>query len=823
MSDYLTIADLNKVYLATFEARNILLMLEVSAATIRSISKEWNNDPDDCYREGLLEWLNEGERSWQSMVKALSSPTVGHIHIARTIERDHLQSSNPTDVKSEVDHNRQKINKDLTVFLDGPLGKGAFGAVFKGRYRGDPCAVKVLLHDAMEMQASIPVGKNEDASNAIDCESDFLKSFKHPNVVKFLSTAKHPKSGGTILVVELMDCNLRSYFSSLDEVSLTSECEISLSKDMACGLAYIHSKQIIHRDLCGDNVLLKLTLSVPVAKISDFGMSRLYDPSKLSSTLTAISHRRGYLPPEASRLEEENYDSSLDVFSFGVILTQIVCKLETIKSAKDRSFHVAQIPRTHRLRKLIDSCLQEDMKRRPSARDIHASLKRDSDPMEAAKRETKDTQPVKKREVVEKDRILERKDEQLVQKDDQLDQKNALLVQKDEQVADKDTQLARQQQILNSVHADAATKDGMIADKDRQLSEQESRITDLISQREAALVERDALSQVHGVQMEHNTELVRRDAIIQQQRQDPPPRELRPPLTLKWRRGKDMPIKMGYTVQSAVIGDTVYVGGGSADNDRTVMKLEQDQWTKLPKYTAKWFGMTSLANRLVLVGGRDPRNNTPSNQLSVLESGEWTHPYPPMNIARQSSTAVSFNNHIIVAGGRDGGGRISSSVEVLDVASRRWYIAQSLPNSRSELKSTLIGNTLYLMGGYDHTGPTKTVHHVDFNELIAKALSNSDTPTLWQTLEEVPLELSAPLSIGRSLLAVGGANDRVNPSSSIHLYQPDTRRWLKVGDLPTVRYCCTCSVLPSGEVIVAGGQIVNKIKIQTVDFFSISS
>ncbi len=266
-----------------------------------------------------------------------------------------------------VDQNRQKINEDLTVFLDERLGKGAFGAVFKGSYRDEICAVKVLLHDAMEMQASIPLGKDEDASNAIDRESDFLKSFQHPNVVQFLSTAKHPKSGGTILVVELMDCSLRSYF---DEESLTSECEISLSKDMACGLAYIHSKQIIHRDLCGDNVLLKLTRPVPVAKISDFGMSRLYDPSKLSHTLTAVGHRMGYLPLEAIRTDEEKYDSSLDVFSLGAIMVQIVCKLETIKSAKDRSFHVAQIPHTHRLRKLIDSCLQEDMTKRPSARDI---------------------------------------------------------------------------------------------------------------------------------------------------------------------------------------------------------------------------------------------------------------------------------------------------------------------------------------------------------------------------------------------------------------------------------------------------------------------
>ena len=290
-----------------------------------------------------------------------------------------------------------------------------------------------------------------------------------------------------------------------------------------------------------------------------------------------------------------------------------------------------------------------------------------------------------------------------------------------------------------------------------------------------------------------------------------------------------MPIGMAYSVQSVVIGDTVYVGGGAGNNrDRcTVMKLEQDEWTKLPEYTIKYFAMTSLANRLVMVGGSDPRNNKCTNQLAVFESGEWTHPYLPMNISRECSTAVSFNNHIIVAGGYDDKEERISSVEVLDVASRRWYIAQSLPNPRSVLKSTLIGNTLYLMGGFDHTGiPTKTVHHVDLNELVAKALSNLDTPTLWQTLQEVPLVRSAPLSIGRSLLAVGGRDDKYNPSSPIHLYQPDTRRWVKVGDLPTARFHCTCSVLPSGEVIVAGGQtsgIYTDDIIQTIDFFSISA
>ncbi len=286
-----------------------------------------------------------------------------------------------------------------------------------------------------------------------------------------------------------------------------------------------------------------------------------------------------------------------------------------------------------------------------------------------------------------------------------------------------------------------------------------------------------------------------------------------------------MPIKMSGPVQSVVISDTVYVGGGDAGNVRdicTVMKLERDQWTKLPEYTAMSFAMTSLTNRLVLVGGRDLRNYNPTNQLAVFESGEWTLPYPPMSIARHSSTAVSLNNHIIVAGGADNERRTSSSVEVLDVASRIWYIAQLLPNPRSELKSTLIGNTLYLMGGSDHNWkPTKTVHHVDLNELIVKARSNLDTPTLWQTIQDTPLVCNqAPLSIGRSLFAVGGWDDRHNRSSSIHLYEPYTREWVKVGDLPTSRCNCTCSVLPSGEVIVAGGNYRLGYS-NTVDFLSI--
>ena len=216
--------------------------------------------------------------------------------------------------------------------------------------------------------------------------------------------------------------------------------------------------------------------------------------------------------------------------------------------------------------------------------------------------------------------------------------------------------------------------------------------------------------------------------------QEEPPQKFRHPIIQiqNRRRGKDLLTAMGTTVQSVVISNTVYVGGGSIYNDLdidkcTVMKLDlhdqQTEWTKLPQYSAKYFAMTSLANHLILVGGHDLGARRQTNQIAVFEqvNERWIHPYPPMKIARRASTSVCFNCYIIVAGGYSGQNERISSVEVMDTTLKRWYFAESLPNPRSALKSTLTENTLYLMGGLDHTNrPTRVVHKVDLNELITK-------------------------------------------------------------------------------------------------------
>ena len=113
----------------------------------------------------------------------------------------------------------------------------------------------------------------------------------------------------------------------------------------------------------------------------------------------------------------------------------------------------------------------------------------------------------------------------------------------------------------------------------------------------------------------------------------------------------------------------------------------------------------------------------------------------------------------------------------------------------------------YQLGGLSSHGATKDVLSVCLDELISQAVSQStgailpSTPSPWQTLADTPLTYSTVLVLNGALLAVGPGHS----SSAIHVDQPSSRSWVEVGDLPTERSQCACIVLPSGEILVAGG------------------
>ena len=289
------------------------------------------------------------------------------------------------------------------------------------------------------------------------------------------------------------------------------------------------------------------------------------------------------------------------------------------------------------------------------------------------------------------------------------------------------------------------------------------------------------------------------------------------PLKLKWKQGKDMPVDMANHVQAVVIGDNVYVGGGvSSKNASTVMVygVHTGSWSTLPRYESHWFGMAAVNdyNQLVLVGGistnifTDPGKAT--NVLGMWDEGSriWTHPFPKMPTARYLLSVVSYQKWLAVAGGKDEKRSESNKVELLDTLSGQWYEGSPLPSGYSEMSSAINGNMWYLLGGFSLERSTMHVLSVCLDELISQAASQSigttspSTSSPWHILTDTPLTNSTILVLKGALLAVGGYI-----SSAIHLYQPSSRSWVKVSDLPTEQWQCACTVLPSGEIFVAGG------------------
>ena len=278
-----------------------------------------------------------------------------------------------------------------------------------------------------------------------------------------------------------------------------------------------------------------------------------------------------------------------------------------------------------------------------------------------------------------------------------------------------------------------------------------------------------------------------------------------------------MPFGMAGYVQSVVVQGRVYVGGGYAgyDSDNNYIVMEYDissgKWAKLPPYRACDFAMTVINNQLVLVGGEE--HGGCSKVLGVWrpESKEWTHPYPDMLTARSRCSAVVYNEWLAVAGGWDGSGL--SSVEVMNTDSKQWYAGPPTPTLRRGMRTAVVGDTCYFMGGLigaSYGTPTTEVYSVSLPALISQLPSldsreRGKQHQIWNEIPGLQTTRSTPLSIRRSLLAVGGRDEDDKAVTAIHLYQPDTGEWVKVGDLPTSRYRCTCAMITDTEMLVAGG------------------
>ena len=291
-----------------------------------------------------------------------------------------------------------------------------------------------------------------------------------------------------------------------------------------------------------------------------------------------------------------------------------------------------------------------------------------------------------------------------------------------------------------------------------------------------------------------------------------------------------MSIGMSFYPQAVVLKGRVYVGGGSAINNAQnsiVMcyNIERNQWTILPEYHLVYFAMTAINEELVLVGGRHPTTNRTTRAIRAWSESLQTWVYSvqtwskcTLPTARDAVTAITHDNRwLIVAGGREDGYRSLSRVDILNLPDCQWYSGARLPQPTHKMSAAVISNTLVLLGGATSANElygTGEVFSVQLDDLISQAVSDSRKSdhalaSVWLHLPHTPVVSCTALAFNAALLAIGGnkshMHDPTATTCGIHMFKPSTRTWAEAGQLQINRWRCACTVLPSDEILIAGG------------------
>ncbi|KAL6263146.1 hypothetical protein P5V15_005946 [Pogonomyrmex californicus] len=221
--------------------------------------------------------------------------------------------------------------EDLSI-----IGNGAYGTVYKAKDKtsGQIVALKKvripLTEDGLPMSTLREIAALKS-----------LERYEHPHIVRLLDVCQgdylHLPSGDGAqserldrgltlwLVFEHVERDLASYIAncrnSFPRSGIPSYLVRQMSKEILCGVEFLHSHRIIHRDLKPQNLLVTREGRI---KIADFGLAKTYD---FEMRLTSVVVTQWYRAPEV--LLGCSYATPVDVWSVGCILAEL-CKLEPL-------------------------------------------------------------------------------------------------------------------------------------------------------------------------------------------------------------------------------------------------------------------------------------------------------------------------------------------------------------------------------------------------------------------------------------------------------------------------------------------------------------
>lgn len=207
------------------------------------------------------------------------------------------------------------------ITLQNLIGKGRFGEVWKGEYKGDDVAVKIFH-------------TKEELSWFHEVEVYQTCLLRHPNILRFIAADNRDIALQMQLWLITEFCELGSLFELLTRQSFDQDTALKLCFTAACGLDHLHTEivgtqgkpAIAHRDLKSRNILVKADYSCCIA---DLGLALRYEQSTnvfKEPPRTTVGTKR-YLAPEilAENIAVRNFESFTrsDIYSFGLVMWEI--------------------------------------------------------------------------------------------------------------------------------------------------------------------------------------------------------------------------------------------------------------------------------------------------------------------------------------------------------------------------------------------------------------------------------------------------------------------------------------------------------------------
>lgn len=212
--------------------------------------------------------------------------------------------------------------------LREPIGEGGQGWVFLANYddpEGIVVIVKVLRPDAV----------GEESLSRFEREAEVLRMLATrarpmPYVVRYYDHASTTLTAGgethhlSFTVMEYVNGpTLEKVIADQRGKGLGTDRVRRIVKQVAQALDIVHAQKIVHRDLKPSNILLAADAGTEIAKVTDFGLVRLGDPS-LQKTAAVAGASLGYAPPEQYEKGNKRVSPRTDVFAFGCVIFEML-------------------------------------------------------------------------------------------------------------------------------------------------------------------------------------------------------------------------------------------------------------------------------------------------------------------------------------------------------------------------------------------------------------------------------------------------------------------------------------------------------------------